>query len=75
MRCDRDENIGFQSIQSRYLWFFETEFIGGDLDEMIYFQRIKSRNLWYFKRNSLELVMYGYKHLRRDDLNENDNFE
>ena len=35
----------------------------------------KSRDLWYFKRNLSELVMYGYKSLRRGELNENDNFD
>ena len=28
-----------------------------------------------FKRNLVELVMYGYKHLHRGDLDENGNFE
>ena len=47
----------------------------GDLDEMIDVQIIKSHDLWYVKRNLLELVMYGYKHLLSDDLNENNNLE
>ena len=49
--------------------------MGSDLDEMIDFQNVKSRDLWYFERNLSELVMYGYKHLHRGDLNESGNFE
>ena len=70
MGVDLDEMIDFHNVKSRGLWYFWV--YGGDLDEMIDF---KSRDLWYFKRNLSELVMYGYKSLRRGELNENDNFD
>ena len=43
---DLDEIIDIQKVTSRYLWYFQTEFMGADLDEWSIF---KSRDLWYFQ--------------------------